>query len=400
MLIQDIPYHLRNTVERLDLPIYLDLTPQECHPPEDLALGDTLMLLGLIRNQGRPVKLFMDPGPLRELVESHPLVAQLLPPAEPSRRFQLHRVPVGRAGRRQAWLSATTHTLPVPVLPLDQVRGNPVLAHSLYYGLQNQDDRASVFLDPARPPALAGLLSRRRPTLVVFPLNPGRGGHYWRDLAWWRELMTRARREMTVVAVGGRDYGELSQAADHCLSMDDPSSTLLDLAWLISQAAGFVGGDGGLAHLALAVHQRVLTVWDSVSSYRFWASAQGHHLLLCNPYGFRYPQTWRLSLTDLKRLAGQMAGPGTPPWAAQGFEAWAGEHYGGLEGLARVVLAWQEVEEERGFVEGWMKIPEAKARIYQESLDFALAMLAGRLPAGANWVANAACPRPGAPGWA
>ncbi len=392
MLIQDIPYHLRNTVERLELPIYLDLTPRECRPPRDLALGDTLMLLGLIRNQGRPIKLHMDPGPARELVQGHPLVAELLPPGEPSRRFKLLRVPVGRAGRPLAWVSGTTHTLPLPVLPVDQVRGNPVLAHSLYYRLENTDDRPSVFLDPARTPALAGLLSRRRPTLVVFPLNPGRRGHYWRDLAWWRELMTRARRDMAVVAVGGRDYGELADAADHCLSMDDPSSTLLDLAWLMGRAAAFAGGDGGLSHLALAVQPRVLTLWDSVSSYRFWASAQGHHLLFCNPYGFRYPQTRRLSLTDVRRLAAQMAGPGAPPWQAQGLEAWAGEQYGGVEGLARAVLAWQEVAEERGFVEDWMGLPELKARIYQESLDFALAALAGRLPAGANWVAPAACP--------
>ncbi|MBI5520996.1 MAG: hypothetical protein HY910_00100 [Desulfarculus sp.] len=97
-LIQDIPHHLRNTVERLDLPIHLDLSPSECHPPEGLALGDTLMLLGLIRNQGRPLRMYMDPGPTRPLLEGHPLVRELLPPGQPSQRFKLHRVPVGRAG--------------------------------------------------------------------------------------------------------------------------------------------------------------------------------------------------------------------------------------------------------------------------------------------------------------
>lgn len=387
MLIQDIPHHLRNTVERLDLPIYLDLSPSQCHPPEGLALGDTLMLLGLIRNQGRPLRLYMDPGPCRELVEGHPLVRELLPPGQPSRRFRLWRVPVGRAGRGMAWVSGTLHPLPVPVLPLDQVRANPALAHSLYYNLENSDDRPSVFLDPARPPALAGLLSRRRPTLVVYPQNPGRGDHYWQDLAWWRELITRAGRDMAVVAVGGRDYGELAQVCDHCLGMDDPASNLLDLAWLMGQAAAFAGRDGGLAHLATAVQPRALTLWDSISSYRFWAGATGHHLLLCNPYGFRYPQTMRLSLTDLTRLARDLAGPAQVDWPPRDFPAWAQASFGGVEELARVVLARQEVAQERAYMAHWMGQPQLKDEIHRQSLDFALAAVQGRLAAGANWVA-------------
>lgn len=387
MLVQDIPHHLRNTVERLDLPIYLDLSPAECHPPQGLALGDTLMLLGLIRNQGRPLRLYMDPGPARPLLEGHPLVRELLPPGQPSQRFKLLRVPVGRAGRNLAWLSDTVHPLPLPVLPLDQVRANPVLAHSLYYQLEITDDRPSVFLDPARPPALAGLLARGRPTLVVYPLNPGRGEHYWQDLAWWRELIAQAGQTMSVVAVGGRDYGELAQVCDHCLSMDDPSSTLLDLAWLMSRATAFAGRDGGLAHLAAAVQPRALTVWDSIASYRFWAGATGHHLLFCNPYAFRYPQTMRLSLTDLRRLARGLAGPEEPQWSAQGFAEWAQANFGGVEELARVVMARQEVAEERGYVERWLGQPQLKRDIYRQSLDFSLAAFQGRLPVGANWVA-------------
>lgn len=389
MLIKDIPLHLRNTVERLDLPIYLDLSPQECHPPEGLALGDTLMLLGLIRNQGRPIRLFMDPGTARPLLESHPLVRELLPPGQPSQRFNLHRVPVRRAGRSLAWVSDTIHPLPVPVLPLDQVRANPILAHSLYYQLENTDDWPSVFLDPARPPALAGLLSQERPTLVVYPLNPGRGEHNWQDQAWWRELIAAAGQTMAVVAVGGRGYGELAQVCGHCLDMDDPSSTLLDLAWLISQAAAFIGHDGGLAHLAMAVQPRTLTVWDSISSYRFWAGATGHHVLFCNPYAFRYPQTMRLSLTDLKRLAQGLAGPDEPQWSPQGFADWAQANFGGVEQMARALLARQEVAEERGYLAQWMGQPRLKERIYRQSLDFALAAIQGRLPAGANWVAPA-----------
>ncbi|MFZ5585176.1 MAG: glycosyltransferase family 9 protein [Thermodesulfobacteriota bacterium] len=396
MLIQDIPYHLRNTVERLTPPIYIDLTPEACRPPANLAVGDTLMVLGLLRNQGRPVRLHLAPsGSLRELVASHPLVAELTPPDDAPPRLDLVRVPVGRAGRGASWLSTTTLEMPMPVLPVDQVRANPILAHSRYYGLERADDRPSVFIDPARPPALAGLLMRGRPTLVAYPLNPGRSGHLWQDPAWWRELLTGLRREMAVVLVGAADYGELAQAADAQLPMDDPGSTLLDLAWLISRAAAFVGGDGGLCHLAAAVNPRRLTVWDSMASYRVWAGAGGHHVLFSNPYTFRYPQTVRHSLTDLGRIVAQRGLPdGRGGWrpvdlGAGGLQALAAEHFGGVEALARAVMAQQEVEAEREFVAGWMGQAEARRRIYAESLDFAGKALRGQLAAGANWVVPA-----------
>ncbi|MFH1061030.1 MAG: glycosyltransferase family 9 protein [Pseudomonadota bacterium] len=395
MLVQDIPYHLRNTVERLKLPIYIDLEPGACRPPANLALGDTLMVLGLVRNQGRPVRLHLDPaGSLRELVASHPLVAELLPPDDAAARFDLVRVPVGRAGRGASWLSATTFDLDLPVLPVDQVRANPILAHSRYYGLGRDDDRPSVFIDPDRPRTLAGLLARGRPTLVAYPQNPGRRGHLWQNPAWWRELLTGLRAEMAVVLVGAADYGELSEAADACLPMHDPGSTLLDLAWLMGKAAAFVGGDGGLCHLAAAVNPRRLTVWDSMASYRVWAGAGGHHILFSNPYTFRYPQTVRHSLTDLGRIVASRGLPdGRGGWrpAASGpgpggLAELAEEQCGGLEAMARAVMARQEVEAERDFVAGWQANPEASQRIRAGSLDFARRALTGQLPAGANWV--------------
>lgn len=396
MLVQEIPYHLRNTVERLKLPIHIDLTPTTCRPPANLAVGDTLMVLGLIRNQGRPLKLRLDPrGSLRELVASHPLVKELLPPDETPPTFDLVRVPVGRAGRGSSWQSATTFELDLPVLPVDLVRANPILAHSRYYGLERDDDRPSVFVDPARPPALAGLLARGRPTLVAYPLNPGRVDHLWQDQGWWRGLLTSLRAEMAVVLVGAADYGELAALADACLPMNDPGSTLLDLAWLIGRAAAFAGGDGGLCHLAAAVNPRRLTVWDSMASYRVWAGAGGHHILFSNPYTFRYPQTVRHSLTDLGRIVASRGLPdGRGGWQpAQmgpgGLAALAAEHYGGVEALARAVMAQQEVEAERECVAGWMGQEEIRRRTYAESLDFARRAIRGQLAAGANWVAPA-----------
>ncbi|MBI5520995.1 MAG: hypothetical protein HY910_00095 [Desulfarculus sp.] len=58
-----------------------------------------------------------------------------------------------------------------------------------------------------------------------------------------------------------------------------------------------------------------------------------------------------------------------------------------MEELARVVLARQEVAEERGYMAQWMGRPQLKEELYRQSLDFSLAALQGRLPAGANWVA-------------
>lgn len=52
-----------------------------------------------------------------------------------------------------------------------------------------------------------------------------------------------------------------------------------------------------------------------------------------------------------------------------------------------MVLARQEVAEERGYMAQWMGRPQLKEELYRQSLDFSLAALQGRLPAGANWVA-------------
>lgn len=391
--IHGIPYHLRNTIERLDLPIYLDLTGEDCRPPQGLALGDTLMMLGLIRNQGRPVRLHMEPGGLAELVTSHPLVSEVVKPESPSERFAVTRLAVGRTGRSQTWVSRTTHPWRLPVLPTDQVRANPILAHSLYYGYGNLDDRPSVFIDPSRPPALAGLSPREKPLLVVYPLNPGRKDHFWQDPAWWTILLRQARERFAVVAVGAEDYGELATEADVCLPMSDPASTLIDLAWLLGRAAAFVGRDGGLSHLAAAVNPQALVLWDSMASYRYWACSQVHNIIFSNPYTFRYPQTARIDLDEVKSevrslcLKDAKGRETVVDLPEVGYEDRIREVFGGLDPFLMMIANQREVEEDRGGVQAWMARPEVKEAFYAQSLAFAFKALAGELPPGANWVA-------------
>jgi len=394
VLVKDIPYHLRNTVERLSVPIYIDLQEDACIPPAGrLALGDTLMVLGIIRNQGRPVRLHLEPPEgLRELVEGHPLVAELAPPAPERNRLDVRALPVGRSGRKVTWVSTTIHQIELPVLPVDQVRANPVLAHSLYYRLPRQDDRPSLHLALERPRLLAGLLGRGRPTLVVYPLNPGRGDSFWHEPGWWRRLLRELSRDFYLVAVGAPDYGELAEVVDAVLPMDDAASTLGELAALIGQAAGFLGRDGGLVHLAAAVQTNLVTVWDSMMAYRFWAGSTGHHLLMCNPYGFRYPQTCRLTRFDIKQGVRVVQVP-TPEGGMrevelprEGYSQRVKELFGSWDQFIRVVLAQQEVEMEREAVAAWMGQEELRERVYQQSLAFAAAALRGQVPRGANWV--------------
>jgi hypothetical protein len=395
LLVHDIPPHLRNTVDHLNLPIYIELAPEACIPPPRLALGDTLMVLGLIRNQGRPVRLCFDPGPARELIEAHPLVRELAPPEAGPAGLEVAQVPVARSGRPASWASRVTHRLDLPVLPVDRVRANPVLAHSLYYGLENTDDRPSLFLDPDRPPALAGLLSQNKPTLAVFPFNPGRSDHVWQDSEWWVRLARELRPEFALVGVGARDYGELGGELDQALSSNDPASTLGDLAWLFSRCAGFVGRDGGLYHLAAAVNSALTVVWDSLSSYRFWSGSAGHHLVMSNPYTYRYPQTLRPNLPQMVELAEALGRRGTVGLeAAAGLAAGAGREevaarFGSVDAFGRAVMAALEADEDlRGAA--WAQKPELRSRFYQHSLAFAAASARGRLPAGANWVAPVA----------
>ena len=392
MLVKDIPHHLRNTIRYLDLPIYLELEANECRAPGALALGDTLMLLGLLRNHGRPVRLHME-SKFQDVLAGHPLVRELVSRPQKPMRIKVRSLPLGRSGRRFSWSSNTFHRLDLPVLPVDQIRGNPVLAHSLYYGLARTDDRPGLFLDPARPPALKGLLSREKPTLVVFPVNPGRGDSPWQDLGWWVELAGRLKKEFSLVAVGAEDYGDFARAADVCLAMSDPGSTIMDLAWLCQQAAGFVGRDGGPAHVASAMNQNVLTVWDSMASYRFWACRSGCHILLSNPYGFRYPQTHRLTLDDLKthfqrvrlpRPDGDFVEVEMP---REGYEQKAAELCGSFSNFTAMILGGLEAGEDRRGVEDWLNNPEVKRDFYDESLDFACRALTGKCRPGENWVA-------------
>lgn len=393
MIIHDIPYHLRHTVAQMDLPVYVDISPTDCRPHPGLALGDTLMVLGLIRNQGRPLTLHLDPGAARELVEAHPLVREIVAPSGPPPGLDVRRLPVERSGRGASWTSQTVFRLNLPVCPVHEVRANPVLAHSLYHHLANLDDRPSVFVDPSRPPALAGLLSRERPTLALYPFNPGRGGNFWEDHLWWRELCRRLRESFALVALGGRDYGELAGEVDACLSMDDPASTLADLAWLLGRVAGFAGRDGGLSHLAAAVNPKTLVVWDSMASYRFWAGRTLNHVLMSNPYVFRYPQTARLDRGELLaqvRAARLPDGQGGHLGEGQSDEELVtviGEKMGGLDNFASVWLARREVEEERQGVRAWWTQPELRRRFDAQSLDFAVRALTGGEAPGAAWVA-------------
>ena len=389
MEIHQIPYHLRNTVEFLDCPIYVGLEEDRCRPPANLALGDTLMVLGLIRNQGRPLRLFMDPGPARELVESHPLVRELVLSPEEGAAPAIQALPVARFGRAVTWVSAATLRLPQGVRPVDQLRANPILAHSLHYRLEVRDDRPSVFVDPARPPRLAGLLSRNRPNLVVYPLHGGRSDSLWQDRQWWVTLLRHLRPDFHLVAVGAPDYGALAAEVDVCLPSDHPDSTLLDLAWLLGRVAGFLGREGGLAHLAAAMNPRRVLVWDSMASYRFWAGSGGHHLLFCNPYTFRYPQTCRLDRGQLRAMLAQMTAQveNDPALVSASWEERANALAGGEEQLTRLVLIWREMEEERRAMAAWREDPEQRRRIEAQSLDFAQRAVRGRLAAGENWVA-------------
>lgn len=384
--IHQIPYHLRNTVEFLDCPIYIGLEDDTCRPPSSLALGDTLMVLGLLRNQGRPVRLFLQPGAARELVESHPLVRELVLEVEADGGPGIQALPVARFGRAVTWVSAASLRLPLGVRPVDQVRANPILAHSLHYGLEITDDRPSVFVDPARPARLAGLLARQRPTMVVYPLHADRADSLWQDREWWVALLRRLRPEFHLVAVGAPDYGELTAEVDLCLPSDHPDSTLLDLAWLLARAAGFVGREGGLAHLAAAMNPRRLLIWDSMASYRFWAGSGGHHLIFSNPYTFRYPQTCRLDRTQVQAMLDKLSAQTEGEPASANWEERARALAGGEEQLTRMVLIWREMEEERLAMAAWRQDPEQRRRINAQSLDFAQRAARGMLAAGQNWV--------------
>lgn len=393
MIVEEIPHHLRNTITHVDCPIYLGLDGDVCRPPKGLAIGDTLMLLGLLRNHGRAVKLHLDPGPLRPLVQAHPMVSEL---ALPSNQLpdEVRRVAVRRFGRDLSWYSDQVQRINFPVQPLDRIRVNPILGHSICYKLESHNDRPGGFVLPDQPPALAALLAKNKPTVVLYPINPGRKEPFWADLNWWRGLMQILAKDFALVLVGAPDYGDLASMADAVLPSDDPASRLEDITALIAKAHGFVGVDGGISHLATAVNDRMVIVWDAMTSFRHWASAHSHHIVMSNPHGFRYPQSRRLDLDDMKRHFRSLEipdGKGNTKRVElpeEGFRQAAKKVFGSLNQYAMTVQALREVNEERGCVQGWMASPQLKDHFYRQSLGLARAALLDQAPPGANWIAQ------------
>jgi hypothetical protein len=394
MLIENIKPALRNSITGLDLPIYITLDGNQCRPPGRLALGDSLMLLGLVRNYGRPVRLFMDPLPaVLPLLNRHPLIKEVLPPLPDSNRH-LQKVAVGRSGRAETWHSRTVFKWDIPVWPLDKIRANPILAHSMYYQLRRRDDWPSVMPDDSAS-VLRGMLSRRKPALAVFPLNPGRADAFWQDEAWWLRLFAQLKNKFRLLGVGAQDYGSLAAALDAALPLQAPESSLPNIAWLISNCAGFIGRDGGLAHLATAVNHNVLTVWDSMGSYRYWAGSRSRHIVMSNPYIFRYPQAGRLNPDDLYRDCrkiqfvdgGGRAALVEMPADPRQYDEKARQIFGGIQNLAALILGQREQQSDAAGVEDWMRIPAVREDFYQQSLEFAVQAVSAQQSPGAAWIA-------------
>jgi hypothetical protein len=392
MLVENIPLWLRNSIEYLSVPIYIKLEGEDCFPPPRLALGDTLMVLGLVRNYGRPVRLHFAPAPaVLPLLEAHPLIKDIMPP-QPGQGHEVRELGVARSGRPATWYASTAFTIKLGVLPVDQVRANPILSHSLYYRLPRREDWPSLMVEEGAD-QLSSLLSRQKPNLLLFPFNPGRQDALWQDVSWWRDLLSALRPHFTLIALGARDYSRLDGLLDACLSMDDPASTLPNLAWLISRAGGFIGRDGGLAHLASALNRRLLIIWDSMASYRYWAGSRGHHLLWSNPYLFRYPQTGRMEIEDLLQYGrvsylsrqGRLVSVDMPVTSAQAFTRKAEEVFGSLASLADLILSQREQMHEQASVRAWMN-SDCQREYYARSLQWALQAVKGELPAGQNWV--------------
>jgi hypothetical protein len=391
MLIDEIPIHLRNTVDQLNLPIFMELDGDDLRVPPGLALGDTLMVLGLVRNLGRPIRLHLK-TPHLELLSAHPQIAQLVDPPQPMRDIQITSLPVKRRGRAASYGSSQTHRLKLPVLPLEQIRANPVYAHSLYYQLPSQDDRPGVYPDPGTPFELKSLLSSQKPSLVIYPFNPGRNRPYWQDAEWWAGLLSQLRTRYHLIAVGADDYGSLAGFFDALLPMSDPASRLAGLAGLCTAARSFIGIDGGLSHLACAAGARTITIWDSMSSYRFWASRAAIHLVMSNSYGFRYPQALRLTMEEMRihyrriSLAGADGTMREIELPLDGYRKKARELFGNLDNLAARIQEMREEKEDRSGVELWMAQPGLKQAFYAQSREFVLKAVSGHVRAGQAWV--------------
>jgi heptosyltransferase III len=149
---------------------------------------------------------------------------------------------------------------------------------------------------------------RRRSGADQFPLVIHLGGR--EEKAWplqaWAQLLPRLLEEwpgQLVLVAGPEEQSRLSRLLRSPAPrlVRAPRLRLIDLAHLLRDAAGFLGCDSGVMHLAASLGTPTVALFFASNPYAYAPLGPSHRtVLLANPYGVT-PQEWEMPVEGMIR---------------------------------------------------------------------------------------------------
>jgi hypothetical protein len=236
---------------------------------DQFALGDNLLVTGLIRNLDRPDMQVFSPYP--ELFENLPLVGRVHPeniPLPDEDRYRLRR----DLSRRTIVFPAEINQVVLDVdnaaeRPLSDMVLNFIESLSIHYHAAKLNDRPWLVLTPEEKMLAADFLSPARPTLVVAPYKEAdQDLRYDLEDEFWGPLVGVFSQTFHVIQLGS---DRALPGVDEFIPQRLPLRQLLAL---LDGAKAFIGLDGGLSHLIRAFDpgKWIITIYPHFTAFSSW----------------------------------------------------------------------------------------------------------------------------------
>ena len=243
------------------------------------ALGDNLMVTGLIRNLGRKGLRVYSPYP--ELFEGMPQVERVVSeniPLPDEDRYDIRR----DMTRREVVYPTDIEQVTIKIdnaaeLALSSMVFNFIAAMSVHYGAPETNDRTYLTITPGEASLADDVMSREKPNLVIAPYKESdQALEYDLDEDFWAPLIEVFAKFYAVHQLGS---DRAVPGVDNFLPEKLPLRTLMAV---MSRADAFLGLDGGLAHVARAFEsrKRIITIYPHFTAFSAWGYKDAHSVVL------------------------------------------------------------------------------------------------------------------------
>jgi hypothetical protein len=277
---------------------------------DQFALGDNLMVTGLLHNLDRPDMEVFSPFP--ELFANLPLAARVRSeniPLPDEDRYRLRR----DLSRRTIVYPADISQVVLEVdnaaeRPLSDMVLNFIEALSIHYHAPRLSDRPWLVLSPEERALAEDFLSPSRPTLIVAPYKEAEADlRYDLEEDFWGPLVGVFSKFFHVVQLGS---DRSLPGVDEFIPQRLPLRQLLAI---LDGARAFIGLDGGLAHLirAFETGKWIITIYPHFTAFSTWGY-RGSCAVVLNADLDGYEQNFHP--WDPRFVAGQIVRPA--PWSA------------------------------------------------------------------------------------